>query len=184
MLKTLWPRIAFLAVMLAVSGLQAQSSNKAQSTERPLGHWSDPDTGLMWTSGDTGRDIRWKAAVKYCRDLKLDGYADWRLPNLFELGGIYDPKANSPGLSGLKPSPTMWHVKGNLFLTLYEWSSDRPPDDRGHPSGWAYYYDFIAGKSNDTQIGWPYGYEGMRALCVRGTGDPLGGQRKAAQAPD
>ena len=105
------------------------------------------------------------------------------LPNLFELGGIYDPQANAPGLSGLKPSPTMWHVKGNLFLTLYEWSSNRPLDDWGHPSAWAYYFDFIDGRSNDTQITWPYGYEGMRALCVRGTGDPLGGQRKAAQTP-
>jgi hypothetical protein len=132
----------------------------------------------MWTVKDNGKDVSWKGALKYCRNLRLADHTDWRLPNLLELQGIFDASVNAPGLSGLKSEPTMWHVKGNLFLTLYEWSSNCRLDDRGRCSGYVSYFDFIAGKSNDQPTGWPYPYSGMRALCVRGSGDPLGSQRE------
>jgi hypothetical protein len=41
-----------------------------------------------------------------------------------------------------------------------------------------YYFDFNEGKSNNNPVGWPYPFNGMRALCVRGSGDPLGRQRQ------
>ncbi len=124
----------------------------------------------MWASKDSDKDLSWKGAVKDCRALKLGGFSDWRLPNLFDLGGSYDPNADAPGLSGLKPSTTMWHVKGSLFLTLCEWSSDKRPDDRGRPSAYAYSFDFNSGLSNDDLTGWPYPYAGVRASCVSDIG--------------
>jgi hypothetical protein len=91
---------------------------------------------------------------------------------MFELQPIYDRTANAPGLPGKHDDePTTWHVKGNLFLTGYEWSSRG--DGREHSIGYAYYFDFNDGKSNDQPTGWPYS-SFMRALCVRGSGDPLG----------
>ena len=33
------------------------------------GYWSDPSTGLMWTTQDNGRDISWGNAVNYCQNL-------------------------------------------------------------------------------------------------------------------
>lgn len=151
------------------------AAQEAQARE----YWTDPSTGLMWTAKDNGKDLNWRKAVDYCRDLRLDGYSDWRLANLSELQGIYDRTAEVPGLAGMhSEDPATWHVKGNLFLTAYEWSSNYIQDDRGHFSGYVSYFDFNEGKSNDDPTGWPYGYEFRRALCVRGSGDPLGGQHK------
>jgi len=71
----------------------------------------------------------------------------------------------------------MWHVKGNLFLTGNEWANN----DSGRTSGYQYYFDFNEGKSNNQPTGFPYPYKFMRGLCVRGSGDPLGGQRPATR---
>jgi hypothetical protein len=38
--------------------------------------------------------------MKYCRDLRLAGYSDWRLANMAELQGIYDRAANASGFAG------------------------------------------------------------------------------------
>ena len=128
------------------------------------GYWVDPSTGLMWTGRDNERDVSWKKATNYCRDLRLAGYSDWRLATIAELEGIYDKNANAPGLDGQGVST--WHVKGNLFLTGREWSSERRMDDRGRPSGYAWYFNFNEGETNNDQIG----YSAVkRALCVRGS---------------
>jgi hypothetical protein len=143
--------------------------------------WVDPFTTLMWPTKDNGKDVSWKRGrevLKYCRTFHLAGYTDWRLANMFELQGIFDKSANSPGLAGPHDrDPVMWHVRGHIFLTGYQWSDIDRLDDRGHHSGYAYYFDFNEGKSNDDPTGWPYPYSFRRALCVRGTGDPLGWQR-------
>ena len=86
-----------------------------------------------------------------------------------ELQGIYDKTANVPGFAGPhNEDPFTWHVKGNIFLTGDQWSSDYDLDDRGRPSGYVYYFDFNEGKSKDDPTGWPYSFVGSRALCVRG----------------
>jgi len=50
--------------------------------------WVDIDTFLVWevkTKQNINDDYNWKDAKKYCSDLVLDGYSDWRLPNIDEL---------------------------------------------------------------------------------------------------
>jgi hypothetical protein len=94
---------------------------------------------------------------------------------MFELQPLYDKAANAPGLAGPHDDdPTMWHIKGNLFLTGYQWANDQSKS----LSGYHYYFDFNEGKSNNQPSGFLYPYSFMRALCVRGSGDPLGGQRQ------
>ena len=114
--------------------LPCKTKDRRRETQA-RGYWIDPSAGLMWSGKDNGKDVSWKGAVKYCRDLRLAGYTDWRLATLAELKTIYVPNANAPGLAG-KESPFTYHVKGNLFLTGDEWSSERDYDDRGHPSGY------------------------------------------------
>lgn len=160
-------------ILLATIAILAQSSSAnrvlAQDT-RSTGYWIDLSTGLMWAGKDNGRDVTWKNAVKYCRDLRLAGYSDWRLATLAELRTIYDRNANAAGLAGRgKDSSFTYHVKGNLFLTGDEWSSERIYDDRGHPSGYDWYFDFNEGRSDNEPSGFPYSSSLMRALCVRGT---------------
>jgi uncharacterized protein DUF1566 len=157
--------------------LLAQQVNKAQgqseaSEERGLvqetqarGYWVDSSTGLMWAAKDNGRDITWKNATRYCRDLRLAGYSDWRLPTVDELEGIYD----GSGFNAPHPKDVILalagRAKGGLLLTgNFVWSSNRVLDDRGHRTGYAWLFDFPHGNRWHEQLGY---YGSKRALCVR-----------------
>jgi hypothetical protein len=125
-----------LIVRGVANSQSAPGDQEASHKTQARGFWTDPTTGLMWAAKDNGKDVSWKNAMKYCRDLRLAGDSDWRLASLEELKGIYD---NSPGLMGPsgKGTASTWHVKSGLFLTGNQWSSTQKNDDRGHPSGWA-----------------------------------------------
>jgi hypothetical protein len=163
--------LILLSSLTAIAGAQSPTNDRGSPQNTQVhGYWVDPTTGLMWAGKDNGKDVSWKSAMKYCRDLRMGGYSDWRLASLVELDGIYDKNANASGLAGPgKESPDTWHVKGNLFLTGNEWSSERRYDDRGHPSGYEWYFDFNEGRPNNQPSGWPYPFGMMRALCVRGS---------------
>lgn len=159
-----WIRIAALLLAIAVIHRSAQSAPEEQSPSV----WTDPSTGLIWAGKDSGKDVSYKNAVKYCRDLRLAGYSDWRLANMSELQGIYDKAAIAPGLAGPgNGRPVTWHVKGKLFLTGNEWANNQS----GRTSGFQYYFDFNEGKSNNQPSGFPYSSAFMRGLCVRGSGN-------------
>ena len=155
--------------MPVVVGAQAPSSTDQRGAPdtRLRGYWVDPSTGLMWAGRDSfGRDLNWRQANKYCADLQLAGRADWRLPTIVELEGIYDRSASARGLGGKRNDiPTTYHVRGDLFLTGNAWSADRRIDDRGRPSGYALFFDFGNGIRNDGEL-WFHTFD--RALCVRG----------------
>jgi hypothetical protein len=139
----------------------------------PPESWIDPVTGLMWAGKDNGRDISWRAATKYCGELRLGGYVDWRLGTIEELESIYDNMANAPGRGAGKDGKGAftWHVKGNLFLTGRQWSSTRVLDNDGRPSGLVWFLDFgnkYKGKDDGT---WFSGsIHDRRVLCVRSVG--------------
>ena len=165
-------RAEIAALVISVSALMvnAQSTPDAQGHAQDTqvrGYWVDPSTRLMWAGKDNGKDVSWKKAMNYCRDLRLAGYSDWRLANIGELGGIYDKDAEAPGQDGQGAST--WHVKGNLFLTGNQWSSTRLVDDRGHPSGYASRFDFNEGRVFNGDELWFNTFK--RALCVRSSGN-------------
>ena len=158
-------------ILLATVAMLAQSSSVnrvlAQDTQS-RGYWIDPSTGLMWAGKDNGRDVSWKKATRYCHDLRLAGYSDWRLATLDELQSVYDRNLDPSGMVGKQKGWTLPDkVKGNIDLTGYEWSSIREPDDRGHPSGYGWYFNFNEGRGTEDQLGYSYG---KRALCVRSSG--------------
>ena len=35
---------------------------------------------IMWQKGDNGKEVDFEEAQRYCKTLRLGGYADWRLP--------------------------------------------------------------------------------------------------------
>jgi hypothetical protein len=164
-------KVAPLLLSVAVIQGSAQSAPEGQGSAQETqarAFWTDPSTGLMWTAQDNGKDVSWKKAMKYCRELRLAGYSHWRLPNMAELQPIYDSTANAPGLAGprRKLRDFTFHVRGNLFLTGDQWSSNYRMDDRGRPVGYAYYFDFNSGKPDDDADAYS---QGKRALCVRGS---------------
>lgn len=162
--------IAALLIAVAIQGgAQSAPESRAQATQS-RGVWADPSTGLTWAGKDNGKDVNWKGAVNYCHDLRLGGHADWRLASLDELKSIYDQGVNASGLAGRGSGRAVtWHVKGSIFLTGMQWSSNRRMDDRGKPSGYEWYFDFNDGKSNNQASGLFYPSTFMRALCVSGT---------------
>ena len=161
--------VPLFTVVLAV-GAQSPPSDRAV-TERThkTGYWKDLATGLMWAGKDNGRDVTWQKAMKYCRDLRLAGYSDWRLATLGEMQGIYDKDAKAPGLAGEGKTLLALQLsrKGQLFLSGNQWTSSIRLDDRGKPSGYAWRFDFLDGRAFG---GDEYSFrDNKRALCVRGS---------------
>lgn len=158
--------LLFVVVTLSAAQSPPEDESSAQKT-LALGYWIDPSTKLMWIAKDNGSDITWSKAMKYCRNLSLAGYSDWRLPSIDELEGIYDGSGFiAPHAEGVVLA-LAGTAKGGLLLTgAREWSSSRVLDDRGHRTGIAWQYDFPHGER------WrfdPVGYKSsLRALCVRG----------------
>ena len=167
------PRVVLASLLVActaIVGVQAQSSTESHQAAldtRVRGYWVDQSTGLMWAGKDNfGRDRSWRQATQYCRDLQLAGYADWRLPEIRELEGIYDRSAKALGLAGKRNDrPQHFSVKGDIFLTGRPWSANRMLDDRGRPGGFALGFDFVNGGRHDGEL---WFHTGLRALCVRG----------------
>ena len=68
-------------------------------------YWTDPATNLSWqnpqkdayTKGDGG--VTQPDAIRYCQELELGGYDDWRLPNIDELRTLVrgNPPAEANG---------------------------------------------------------------------------------------
>jgi len=109
--------------------------------------WTDPSTRLMWTKLDNGMNINWEQATKYCRDMRVKGFSDWRLPTIDELRSIHDPTQNVGG----------YQIKGGIRLGMCcTWSSTQ------RESGQAWILHFMSG-------GRVYGPldSAFRALCVR-----------------
>ena len=126
----------------------------------------------MWAWRDNGKDVGRHKAMRYCRNLRLAKYSDWRLAAIDELEGIYDHKSATSGENPRSP----WHdaeymtfsVKGNLFLTSdREWSSTPEIDENGRASNASFrYFDLQTGSR---EKGFEDIAEGdfMPALCVR-----------------
>lgn len=62
---------------------------KDQWVDNGDGTVTDIVTGLMWKQDESGQ-LGFEEALRYCTDLRLGGYSDWRLPNIRELGTLID----------------------------------------------------------------------------------------------
>ena len=114
----------------------------------PEGVYCDPETKLMWTIKDSGKDVSWQEADQYCRSLPLAGLSGWELPTIDELERLYDPQNSSEH-----------KIRKPFQLTGYwAWSSTK----EGSGSYW--YFGFNVGKRFVPQTGVSYN---TRALCVR-----------------
>lgn len=60
----------------------------------------DDKTGLVWQDNQSlaQNEMMQEEAIVYCRELKLDGFEDWRLPTLKEAYSIVDLTQERPAL--------------------------------------------------------------------------------------
>ena len=161
--------VVFVTPPFVATGMEQGEPNRDQES------WVDPSTGLMWTKKDNGRDINWRGAAKYCHELRLGGFSDWRLAAIEELEQIFDKSARAPGLgAGKRGDKTRdWHVKGGLFLSGHQWSGTRRMDITGRQSGLVWYFDFwnnFRGTQDGSRFGGRFASNGKRVLCVRRPG--------------
>jgi Protein of unknown function (DUF1566) len=132
----------------------AKPVQRTPKEEVSEGVYLDPETKLMWTIEDNGKDIDWHEASEYARQLRLGGYSDWRLPTIEELEQLYAPRNKG--------------IREPFLLTYYwVWSSTRTGSARtGLDSAW--YFDF----DDDLCSSRPMAYSnGVRALCVSRSGE-------------
>ena len=83
----------------------------------------DTKTNLMWADTDSGRALTWAEAKSYCDNYRGGGYADWRMPTISELNGLYDKS-----LKGYLPTDGIYsNVKlpNQIRLSgVWVWSSE------------------------------------------------------------
>lgn len=101
---------------------------------------SDKATGLMWQKDDSKVGIDWRGALKYCEELNVDGYTDWRLPNAKELQSIVDYKRSpqATASAAIDPIFSVSRIDDNLGSYPYFWSSTTHLDGRNPYSAAVY----------------------------------------------
>ena len=73
----------------------------------------DNEINLEWQDNTEGSGMIWEVAITHCETLTLEGYSDWRLPNVNELRRIVDRSKFDPAI-----------VTGFTNVSLkYYWSS-------------------------------------------------------------
>jgi len=62
----------------------------------------DENSGLVWQDDQSIAKVErsYSGAIEYCKDLKIDGFDDWRLPTLKEFYTIVDLRRNRPAIKG------------------------------------------------------------------------------------
>ena len=104
---------------------------------------------LMWedTKKAANNAVNWKKAEKYCSELELGGYKDWKIPTIKQLEHLYD-----------KDREKIYNGIGGSFY----WSNDRF-QDRAKIWDYAYVKDFTEGETKNSIIE----FNKARVRCIR-----------------
>ncbi len=87
MRKTLTFSFMLIALILPLlSYIQKPSvASAGRFVDNGDGTITDTERQLMWQKGDNGNEVTFEQAQQYCRNLRLGGHPDWRLPKPGEL---------------------------------------------------------------------------------------------------
>jgi hypothetical protein len=150
---------ALLLFALAMTNPHARAQNQTPANVAPPVGWTDPATGLTWTTEYNESSVTWNQANDYCSNLRLGGFSDWRLPTIDELQGIYDPSIDIPGQSS-DGEVVIRHVKGNLKLSGNQWSS-------AYKKSWGVEWSWVFSFNDGSRFSAGTDNSHTSALCVR-----------------
>ena len=117
---------------------------KSQWQDNGDGTVTDLLTGLMWKRDESGQ-LGLEDALRYCDELRLGGYDDWRMPNIRELATLID----------LNYTDGVWFHK-NLF-----------PDTITKPLGF-YWSSSTYASTFGWGVNFQFGYDGYYADRING----------------
>jgi len=117
---------------------------------------SDSVTALEWQDdAEVGTaTYSWEDAITHCEELALDGFENWRLPNVNELKTLVDRSKSQPALIG-----TTFQFVNYLSDVDFYWSSTSVDEFKNGAWVIGFYSGFIGG--NDKVKGKGY------TRCVR-----------------
>ena len=134
-----------VGIFLLVFGLSAlclPTAFAGRFVDNGNGTITDACTGLVWQNGRSPEIHLMSEVVQYCDNLTLGGYADWRVPRIDELVGVYK-----------------WPDVEGIFVgdwSINEWDADAPWVMMGRGA--------MHGCPWDWDLAWPKPYY---VTCVR-----------------
>ncbi len=126
---------------------------------------TDHLTGLMWALAPVHHK-KWDEAAKYCGELNLGGYDDWRLPTVRELRSLVDWTRTAPALPADHPFKNVMTQPHSPV-----WSSEVFRDWEGRETPYSWYMNLANGQvfiNNRLKSAWP----------VRSPGNPSTGEKQ------
>ena len=84
-MRNKWQFLLIIALVLPLLGQPLAASAAARFVDNGDGTVTDTILKIMWQKGDSGKEVTFEEAQKYCQNLRLGSHADWRLPKPDEL---------------------------------------------------------------------------------------------------
>ncbi len=84
-MRNKWQFLLIIVFVLPFLGQPLAASAAARFVDNGDGTVTDTVQNIMWQKGDSGTEVTFEKAQKYCRNLRLGSHADWRLPKPDEL---------------------------------------------------------------------------------------------------
>lgn len=79
-MRNKWQFLLIIAFVLLLLGQPLAASAAARFVDNGDGTVTDTLLKVMWQKGDSGKEVTFEEAQKYCQNLRLGSHADWRLP--------------------------------------------------------------------------------------------------------
>jgi hypothetical protein len=142
-----------LAACLVLASVVASASAPAGRYTVTLDSVIDLRTYRMWQRNAPATNYTWANAQTYCSGLTLEGWSDWRVPNVKELQSLVDFRGSGPMLdaTAFAGAPGAAH-----------WSITPPAYNDGTSRAWVVNFD--DGRTYELQTGTGYS---AHVRCVR-----------------
>ncbi|CAA6825586.1 MAG: Unknown protein [uncultured Sulfurovum sp.] len=109
--------------------------------------------GLTYQNQPFTKLYTWQEAKDYCKELTLDGYSNWRLPNRKELNAIRTKNK-------IQGQEKKYYIRPEFVQNLRGWGYFWTSEEKDSSGAWS--VDFYLGSD-----GWNYKTGNDYALCVR-----------------